>query len=49
MSVAPASAGVEPIVRRPFAKATALAVLTGGATAGTGRPLSSRSQPPPRW
>ncbi|GHH83767.1 hypothetical protein [Streptomyces capitiformicae] len=36
MSIAPAAVGVEQIVRRPFATATALAVLAGGATAGTG-------------
>ncbi|OAH09850.1 RICIN domain-containing protein [Streptomyces jeddahensis] len=36
MSVAPASAGLEQIVPRPFSTATALAVLAGGATAGTG-------------
>ncbi|WP_217211815.1 hypothetical protein [Streptomyces sp. AC550_RSS872] len=36
MSVAPASAGVEQIVRRPFATATSLAVLADGTTAGDG-------------
>ena len=36
MSVAPASTGVEQIAHRSFATATALPVLAGGATAGTG-------------